>query len=151
AWLRRRSRRGSGQPAGCAAPFRRAWRPSRSGQFRRTPRAPARALSSCPGEASRRVGTDPERVRVLESRPPRGPQARTAVRTVRAWIPKPRALSRAHRLFASNPATDAGVHEAACAYPSAVYPPACTKETTPLILGAFLSWLDAGLGSAGTR
>src|SRR5689334_12766241 len=98
-----------------------------------------------------RVGRDPVRVRALESHPRRGPRARTAVQTVRAWIRKPRAPSRAHRSFASSRATDAGVHEAACAYPSAVYPPAYTKETTPLILGAFLSWLNGQLGRSAGR
>ena len=48
--------------------------------------------------------------------------------------PTLRAPSRARRSFASSRATGAGVPEAAYAYPSAVYPPAFTKETTPLIL-----------------
>ena len=73
-------------------------------------------------------------------------RARTVAPTVRAWCPKLRAPSRAHRSFASNPATDAGVPEAACAYPSAVYPPAIAKETTPLILNAFLSRRASALG-----
>ena len=77
--------------------------------------------------------------RARGSDPRREMRARTVVPTARACCPKLRAPSRARRSFASNPATDAGVPVAACAYPSAVYPPAISKETTPLILTAFLS------------
>src|SRR5207248_5917781 len=124
---------------------------SRSGRSRRTPRALARALSSCPDVASTRVDTIRARVRALESHPRRVQRARTDAPTARAWSPMLRALSRDHRSFASNRVTDAGVPEATYACPSAVYPPAFPKETTPLILRTFLTRREGPWGRRSRR
>ena len=81
-----------------------------------------------------RVGRDRSPDLVRGSHPRREQRARKGARIARASCPMLPAPSQARRWQQPNPATGAGVPEAAYAYPSAVYPPANKEKKRTLIL-----------------